>query len=152
MKKKILKLILIFPLIILGSCGYEPLNKNFDLEKININEKIFTGNKRINKKIFGKLNLKEDNKISGYIIKLDSNKKIKNLSKDQAGNITSYKTTIITQVTLIKSQTVLKDKKFERNFTYSNLGNKFELSKYQREVENNIINGITQDLKVFLVE
>lgn len=152
MNERILKLVLIFSLIVLVSCGYEPLNKNFGLEKINITEKIFMGNKRINKKIFSKLNLKEDNSSSGYKIKLDTNHEIRDLSKDQAGNITSYKTTIITQVTLIKSQTVLKDKKFERNFTYSNLGNKFELSKYQREVENNIINGITQDLKVFLVE
>ena len=151
MKKGILKLILIFSLIILVSCGYEPLNKNFALEKINITEKIFTGNKRINKKIFNKLNLKEDNNSSGYKIKLNTDHKIRDLSKDQAGNITSYKTTITTQVTLIKNQTVLKDKKFERNFTYSNLSNKFELSRYQREVENNIINGITQDLKVFLV-
>ena len=152
MKKGILKLILVFPLIFIVSCGYEPLNKNLALEKINITEKVFTGNKRINKKIFNKLNLSEDNNSSGYKIKLNTDHKIRDLSKDQAGNITSYKTTIITQVTLIKSRTVLKDKKFERNFTYSNLGNKFELSKYQREVENNIINGITQDLKVFLVE
>ena len=151
MNERILKLVLIFSLIVLVSCGYEPLNKNFGLEKINITEKIFMGNKRINKKIFSKLNLKEDNSSSGYKIKLDTNHEIRDLSKDQAGNITSYKTTIITQVTLIKNEAVLKDKKFERNFTYSNLSNKFELSRYQKEVENNIINGITQDLKVFLV-
>ena len=151
MKERILKLVLIFSLIVFVSCGYEPLNKNFGLEKINITEKIFIGNKRINKKIFSKLNLKEDNSSSGYKIKLDTNHEIRDLSKDQAGNITSYKTTIITQVTLIKNEAVLKDKKFERNFTYSNLSNKFELSRYQKEVENNIINGITQDLKVFLV-
>ena len=69
MNERILKLVLIFSLIVLVSCGYEPLNKNFGLEKINITEKIFMGNKRINKKIFSKLNLKEDNSSSGYKIK-----------------------------------------------------------------------------------
>ena len=150
MRKKIKNLGLIISLIFFTSCGYVPLNKNININEINIIEKIFTGDKNINRKIYNKLNFQHTNDKSGYILKLNSKSKIDTLAKDSAGNATSYKTNIIIKISLIKDDKIVKNKLFEKNFTYSNLSNKFELSKYQKQVEDNIINSLVREIRIFL--
>ena len=140
----------IFVIFLSSSCGYEPLNKSLNSKKINITDKIFVGDKRVNKKIFNKLNFKNQDNTPTYTLKLESNSKINDLSKDQSGNITSYKTTITTYVALIKDQEIIKNKNFEHSFTYPNQSNKFNLASYQREVEDNLIDKIVQDIRLFL--
>ena len=148
---KNLKISLFFFIIIFSnSCGYEPLNKTLSLKKINISNKIFEGDKKINNKIFRKLNFRKEENLPSYSLKLKSNSKIDDLSKDQSGNITSYKSIITTYVALIKDQEIIKDKSFEQTFTYPNQSNKFNLSTYQKEVENNLIDIIVQDIRLFL--
>ena len=100
----------IFVIFLSSSCGYEPLNKSLNSKKINITDKIFVGDKRVNKKIFNKLNFRNQDNTPTYTLKLESNSKINDLSKDQSGNITSYKTTITTYVALIKDQEIVKIK------------------------------------------
>ena len=72
MIKQFLNLSLIFSLIFITSCGYEPLNKTTSINVIDISDKVFSGNKSINRKIFNKLNINETNDNSGYIFKLHS--------------------------------------------------------------------------------
>ena len=79
-----------------------------------------------------------------------SESKIIILAKDNSGNATSYKTNIIIQLSLTKDEKIMKNKRFEKNFTYSNLNNKFELSKYQKQVESNMINSLAQEIRIFL--
>tara|TARA_B100001093_G_C26786529_1_gene996941 strand:+ start:212 stop:670 length:459 start_codon:yes stop_codon:yes gene_type:complete len=150
MIKQFLNLSLIFSVIYLTSCGYEPLNKTTSINVIDISDKVFSGNKSINRKIFNKLNINETNDKFGYIFKLHSESKIIILAKDNSGNATSYKTNMIIQLSLIKDEKIMKNKRFEKNFTYSNLNNKFELSKYQKQVENNMINSLVQEIRIFL--
>jgi len=140
----------IFVIFLSSSCGYEPLNKSLNSKKINITDKIFVGDKKVNKKIFNKLNFRNQDNTPTYTLKLESNSKINDLSKDQSGNITSYKTTITTYVALIKDQEIIKNKNFEHSFTYPNQSNKFNLASYQREVEDNLIDKIVQDIRLFL--
>ncbi len=151
MKKKIIKICLIFStLILMLSCGFEPLNKTINLDKIVISKKVFSGNSQINKKIFNKLSLKESNNVSDFVLKMHSENKIKILAKNTEGDATSYKTSLSIKVSLIKNDKIIKDKLFEKSITYPNLNNKFELSKYQKEVENNLVNTTLQQIKVFL--
>ena len=149
MKFKALKFFLLSVLLFLTSCGYTPLNTNLDAKKVIISEKIFSGNKLINTKIYNKLNLQQEDS-SNLRLKLDSNVQIDELAKDQSGNVTTYKTTITTNVELLKNEEILKKRNFEKSFTYANLNNKFELSKYQTEVENNLITTLSQELRIFL--
>tara|TARA_B100000674_G_C37720458_1_gene859536 strand:+ start:336 stop:791 length:456 start_codon:yes stop_codon:yes gene_type:complete len=149
MKNK-LKIIFTIFTIFLSSCGYTPIYKNPNSEKLIISNKVFSGNKIINKKIFNRLNLKEENVNSGFELKLNSNLQISELAKDKSGNVTTYKTTITVYLVLIKEQEVFKERNFEKSFSYANLNNKFELSKYQKEVENNLITTIAQGIKIFL--
>jgi len=137
-------------LMFISACGYEPLNKNLPKNNIKISKKSFSGDNQINRKIFDKINLKETNDELGYELKLNSNKKIEQVAKDKSGNVTKYKTIITIVVELIENKKTVKMRSFSKNFNYTNLSNKFELQKYQKDVETNLINSIANDIKIFL--
>ena len=141
---------LIIFLIFISACGYEPLNKSLPESNIKISKKTFSGDNRINRKLFKKINLKETKDELGYELKLNSNKIIDQVAKDKSGNVTKYETTITIVVELIENEKTVKKRSFSKNFNYSNLSNKFELKKYQKDVETNLINTIARDIKIFL--
>ena len=141
---------LIIFLIFISACGYEPLNKSLPESNIKISKKTFSGDNRINRKLFKKINLKETKDELGYELKLNSNKAIDQVAKDKSGNVTKYETTITIVVELIENEKTVKKRSFSKKFNYSNLGNKFELKKYQEDVETNLINSIARDIKIFL--
>ncbi len=58
--------LLIIFLILISACGYEPLNKNFPESNIKISKKTFSGDSKINRAIFNKINLKETKDELGY--------------------------------------------------------------------------------------
>jgi len=137
-------------LLTLVACGYEPmlLNKN------NLNNIIqsfqLDGDKKINKKIISNLNLKKQNKKKGYNLIIKSNKEIETVSRDATGNTAVYKTKISVLVTLLNNDKIFKEKLFNVDFTYNDLENKFDLSQYQKDIELNLINEITENIVVFL--
>ena len=147
MIKKIFFLILLFSL---QSCGYEAMY----LKKIDFNEKIKSfetlGDKKINRKIISSLNLKNQNKATGYKLIINSSKTLQIISKDKAGNSSVYKTLIIVKVSLKDNEENLKEKVFSEQFIYNNIKNKFNLSQYQKEIEINLINKIMDEIIVFL--
>jgi len=148
LKKTTLLLLLCF----FWSCGYEPLY----LKKIDLDQKIkvvtFSGDRKINKIIRSSLGIKEDrNLTSGYILTLKSSKKIDVVSKDKTGNPSAYKSSIIVNFTLTnKKETIIRQKEFNSSFFYNNSKDKFGLSKYQREVELNLINEISEKIFIYL--
>ena len=75
-----------------------------------------------------------------------SNKKI---SLKDTINLLGYKPNTIV-VELNENEKTVKKQSFSKNFNYSNLTNKFELKKYQEDVETNLINSIARDIKIFL--
>ena len=147
---KIRNYVLIIFLMFISACGYEPLNKSLPESNIKISKKTFSGDNQINRKLFNKINLKETKDELGYELKLNSNKIIDQVAKDKSGNVTKYETTITIVVELIENEKTVKKRSFSKNFNYSNLSNKFELKKYQEDVETNLINSIARDIKIFL--
>ena len=142
--------VLIIFLMFISACGYEPLNKSLPESNIKISKKTFSGDSQINRKLLNKINLKETKDELGYELKLNSNKAIDQVAKDKSGNVTKYKTTVTIVVELIENGKTVKKRSFSKNFNYSNLSNKFELKKYQEDVEMNLINSIATDIKIFL--
>ena len=145
------KTTLLLLLCLFWSCGYEPLY----LKKIDLDQKIkvitFYGDQKINKIIMSSLGIKENrNLTSGYIITLKSSKKIDVVSKDKTGNPSAYKSSIIVNFTLTNEETIIKQKEFNSSFTYNNSQNKFGLSQYQRNVELNLINEISEKIFIYL--
>ena len=147
LKKTTLLLLLCF----LWSCGYEPIY----LEKNNLKQTIkvinINGDQKINKMILSSLGIKEDrSSTTGYILTLKSSKKIDVVSKDKTGNPSAYKSSIIVNFTLTNEETIIKQKEFNSSFTYNNSQNKFSLSQYQRNVELNLINEISEKIFIYL--
>ena len=45
---------------------------------------------------------------------------------------------------------IMRQKSFSKDFSYNNLDNKFDLTSYQDEVENNLVNKIIEELIIFI--
>ena len=148
MTKKITLLLVIF---LIWGCGYQPiyLKKNNSVQKIKTIT--LSGDQKINKIIINSLGLKEDrNLLTGYSLILKSLKRIDIISKDKSGNPSAYKTSIIVEVLLTEKERIIKQKEFVSTFTYNASDNKFNLSQYQKNIELNLINEISEKIFIYL--
>ncbi|WP_415300002.1 hypothetical protein [Candidatus Pelagibacter sp. Uisw_134_02] len=143
-----------FFLVLIGitNCGYNPLYLKTNETSFYIKDYQIKGNKKIGRKIISALQIldKVNYKKKAYEIIIDSESKIDKLSKDIAGNVTVYKTTITVEIELIEKEKIIKKKQLSTNFTYNNIDNKFDLSQYQKSIEKNLTNKIIDELKIFL--
>lgn len=140
-----------FILLFLTSCGYQPLytnqnQKNFIYEKVTL-----IGDKVLNRKIISALNVKEkkDSDLIDEII-FDIKKITLETSKDEKGQVASYRTSISLNLTIKNQNNVLKTNVFTEDFSYNTMSNKFDLVEYQREIENNLLNKIIDNLIIYL--
>jgi len=148
MTKKITLLLVIF---LIWGCGYQPiyLKKNNSVQKIKTIT--LSGDQKINKIIINSLGLKEDrNLLTGYSLILKSLKRIDIISKDKNGNPSAYKTFITVDISLAEKKTIIKQKEFFSSFTYNATDNKFNFSQYQKNIELNLINEISEKIFIYL--
>ena len=145
------KITLLLLLCFLWSCGYEPLYlKKNDLKK-QINVITLNGDQKINKLIMSSLGIKEDkNASSGYTLLLKSSKKIDVISKNKSGNASVYRSSVTVNLSLTDEETIIKQKEFNSSFTYNNSQNRFGLSQYQKNIESNLINEISEKIFIYL--
>lgn len=134
---------------ILTNCNYEAIYSNKNDLNIPIKNFQLSGNKNINRNIVSSLKLKE-NKKSGYQLKLLSNSNLEVVSRSSTGSAAIYRSTITVELSLIKQDEIIKQKKFSSSFTYNNIENKFDLTQYQKNIELNLINKITEEIFIFL--
>ena len=142
------KIVLLFCFwFLLGCSGYQPIfsskNSAFyieDLESLN-NNKI---SKQINSRLIG-YKIKDSNK-KKYNLKVSSKKNIEVVSRDSKGNSQLYKMLINVSVTVMSNQEIIKKIDLQKSFKYSNSNNKFNLNRYKKEIEKNLINKITEEL------
>ena len=145
------KITLLLLLCFFWSCGYEPLYLKKNDLKQQINIVTLSGDKKINKIILSSLGIKENkNSTSGYTLILKSSKKIVVISKDKTGNPTIYRSSIIVNCSLTDDGTIIKQKEFNSSFTYNNIQSKFDLSQYQKNIELNLINEISEKIFIYL--
>ena len=142
------KILILFLLI--SACGYQPLyNSNkisFEFSKINL-----SGDTKINRKIISLLGFIETNNNDlKKEISIESSKSVIETSKNNKGQPATYRTNVIVIVSIKNQDKVIKTKSFEENFSYKNIENKYDLSVYQKNVENNLIKKIKNDLIVFI--
>jgi hypothetical protein len=143
-----MKLRLIFIFLFLTSCGYTGLYKDYDKKQILVKEKIFRGESSLDNRIYNKLNIQESTDPSAYTIEINSNRKTELLSKNKSGEAKIYKMTISSQIIVKQEGTTLINKKIFKNITYNNIENKFELLKYERDLENNLVNQIADNIGI----
>ena len=135
------KQIILLLLLLLSSCGYEAiyskknsLNYNFSVSELN-----FVGDKTVNLKIKEKLSIyAKEKKEKDFILKISSTSEKVIISKNTAGDATSFKNSVSINVE------VLMNNKFKTNFiilesfNYNSISNKFNLKKYEEEIKDNL--------------
>jgi len=145
------KISLLFLFCFLINCGYKPLYLNENNLENQIKSLKFKGDQKINRSIVSFLGLKEKkNANTGFELALDSKKILEVISKDKTGNPSVYRTAIIVNILLGDKGKIIKQKKISANFTYNSLQNKFELSQYQKNIEENLIDEISEKIILFL--
>ena len=148
MVKKIFFLILI---LCLSNCGYNPIYLKKNDTDLSIKNYQITGNKSINKSIISYLNLKTNNNENAkYSLRLDSTKLVETVAKDKVGNASVYKTIIRVEILISEGANIIKKRTFTADFIYNNNPNKFDLFQYERNIEKNLINNLSEKIFIFL--
>ena len=146
--KKFLFILLFF----INSCGYQPIYLNKNLENYEFQEIIQKGDRNINKKIINTLSIKKksgEKNLSKLFIfsKIQTN----GTSKNSKGQIESFRTVVNVNLEIKDSAgNSNKNKNFEKQISYNNKENKFELIEYQNSITKNIIDDIIGDIVIFL--
>ena len=148
-----MKKIFILLILIITSCGYQPIYKiNKNIDTLKIKEIKFSGNKTLSEKISKGLSInliKNDKSLNK--LEIDSQTNITETSKNSKGQVTSYRTTVSTSISIIdKDDNLVRKKNISKQFSYNVLTNKFKLKEYQEEIENNLFNQIIRDINIFL--
>ena len=143
--------ILIILIFFSYSCGYQPLYSKKNINEISFKEIEYRGDKNINRNIISSTFIKKDTQNYLYEkIILENNKKIIETSKDSKGVPESYRMTIDLKIIIIDKEKIIKEKEFSEDFSYKNLDNKFDLSEYEIDVQNDLIKKITEELIIYL--
>jgi hypothetical protein len=149
MKKNLITIVLL--LLAVASCGYKPIFLN-EKNDLNIEKIEIVKENRLNKLIKSNLenisNKDSENKIS---LLINSQKTKSVISKDVKGNVQLLTMTLSIDVTIYKNDKVKSEKKFLESFSYSNDSNKFNLSKYEKNIEKNLRNNIIKNIRIYLV-
>ena len=144
------KIICFILLLFLTNCGFSSIylsNENSVIRSIY--EIKSAGDKNLNKKLINNLNISTKTGNS-YSLEINSSKNKVSTSKNSANVTTGYMMIINVGVKIYKNNIIQKNKKFSKSFTYNNRDNKFELLIYERSVENNLINDISDEIILFL--
>ena len=146
-----IKKILIILILVLNSCGYQPLYSKKEIGKFNAKEFNLLGDKNINKYLTSSLEIKVNPENYEYKkISIENDKKIIETSKDSKGKPDSLKMIIMIKFLFKDKNDILTEKTISKEFSYKNKDNKFDLSLYEDDIEKNLIDSIIDELIIFM--
>ena len=145
-----MKIFTIIILLLLTSCGYQPVYLNNEFKNFQFSKISTEGDININRQIINTISFKEE------INSLYPELLIKSLfntietSKNSKGQTESYRSNIFISLEIKDKDKIIKEKTFSKVFSYSNKENKFELIQYQNEIKNNLTNQAIQEIILYL--
>ena len=80
---------------------------------------------------------------------MENQKSIIETSKNKQGQPDSYKMIIDFKISIIDKQDNITVKTISEDFSYKNKDNKFDLSEYEINLEQNLINNIVEKISIF---
>ena len=146
---KYLKFSFIF--LFLYSCGYTPIYKVNQKSNFGLDAIIFSGDKKIGRKIEKNLRKFRNNQTENIFDANFVSSKIREVvTKDKKGDPSSFKLIIKVKLNLVsKTNKETLKKNFIREVTFDSMDNKFELDQYASNIEKNIIFNILEDMNIF---
>ena len=145
------KIFIIISFLLLLSCGYKPIfsssKANFSITEI----KLF-GKTNIGSKIKKNLNIYKniENKSIFYSLEINSDQKKNVASKDTKGDPKILDMQITVDLTILENNKIKNKKNFKESFTYNNSTNKFDLKRYEENIEDNLIKKIITKITLYL--
>ena len=149
------KIITTLSLLLLLSCGYEPIyskkqinsNYNFSINSIN-----YIGDNRVDEILKSKLKkiINKEEKSTGLNLNLNSTLEKVITSKDKKGNPKRFSIKIIINLEVYESKILKSKTNFEENFEYNNKSNKFDLRKYEKNIQDNLISELSDEIIRYL--
>ena len=150
-KKKILLLLIFFSL---ASCGYNPIYSKNSFSIFSVDKIETSGDVKINRKIRSLLNIKKGNNLeNSYTLNIISKKDKVIVAKDKLGNVSIFKISVQIFISIFDSldpENIIKTKEFSSTYSYNSIENKFDLSQKEKDIENNLIESIAQEIILFL--
>ena len=140
---KILKIIFILSFLLLTNCGFKPIlvKSNYDF---SINIKNSLGSDRVNRQITG--SLENLNGSTNYQVSLISNEQKNTISKDSKGDPSILEIILNLNYKVEKGNEILIDKNLVQRSTYNNISDKFELSKSEEILVQNLTENFIQEI------
>ena len=149
------KIIATLSFLLLLNCGYEPIyskkqinsNYNFSINTIN-----YIGDNKVNqilKKQLQKILNKEKKSIE-LNLNLISNVEKTVTSKDKKGDPLRFSLKIIINLEVFESGILKGKTNFEEKFEYKNKSNKFNLKQYEKNIKDNLISILSEEIIRYL--
>ena len=140
---------IIFILIILQGCSFKPMlaDKKYDLRFTKI---IYVGDKQINKSIKENLinNSVGNNNFEIYFVTA-KNKEV--VSSNAKGDPIKFKLKINLEYKIIKDEEILVNNSVIKETNYNNIDDKLELSQFEENTINNLIDDLSQEILMSVV-
>jgi len=145
------KIIIILSFFLLMGCGYEPIYSKKKLEK-NYNFSIasieFEESNQINQMLINNLksfiNIKNKLKLLNLKIKSSTNKTT--ISKNLKGNAERYLIEVRVNLIIFENEVLKKEFFFKESFNYNSQTNKFNLNQYEKNIKENLISKISDNI------
>tara|TARA_B100000900_G_C20592094_1_gene721986 strand:- start:2028 stop:2480 length:453 start_codon:yes stop_codon:yes gene_type:complete len=146
-----IKKIFILYFLFLFGCNYQPIYLNKNLENLQFYQITQLGDKKINKAILSSTNLKEDKTDKNLNeLFITSTYVIEETSLSSKKTVQTYNSKIVVNLQIKQDEKVLRTRNFVKEFNYDNKEIKFELTKYQNKIKNNLLNSITEEIILYL--
>ena len=145
------KIIIILSFFLLMGCGYEPIYSKKKLEK-NYNFSItsieFEESNEINQMLINNLKrfINKKNKLKLLNLKIKSSTNKTTISKNLKGNAERYLIEVRVNLIIFENGVLKKEFIFEESFNYNSQTNKFNLNQYEKNIKENLISKISDNI------
>lgn len=142
------KFFLLFLVLAVSACGFEPINKTFNFN-YHIKDITYSGDSKINlllEKNFNRLQRNISSK-NFYDLKFNTGTAREVKSKDSSGEVTGYKLSLSIDLIVSKNGKEIIKKVYSENVSYSNLSSKFELKQYENILTQDLVRKISLEIQ-----
>ena len=149
------KIIATLSFLLLLNCGYEPIyskktvnsNYNFSINKIN-----YIGDNKVNQILKNQLQKTLNKEKKSPELNLNLNSRVDKIitSKDKKGNPKRFSIKIIINLEIYENEILKGTANFEENFEYNNRSNKFDLRKYEKNIQDNLTTKLYDEIIRYL--